>query len=257
MKKIENLEVSEILDIVNNTADQYIVNIGCGNAVLDDPLAPLIKKNIGGLYIDQQQGHIENCKKNVNPLITAFQSHVTPDNIKTSFSTNNVPKDIDILKLDIDGYDLAVLKSILDEDYRPKIIMSEFNEKIPPQIHFDTFFSEDYVWDTSHFYGYSLLAGKDLEKYGYYIASLYDKNNILYIHKDYSDLFKITESADLDHIYKTQYLPHAFYYNKNVAHWAQIDDVTELSNAIISFFEGIGHNIDEYYINPNPRNDSE
>ena len=48
----------------------------------------------------------------------------------------------DFLNLDIDSYDLEVMKKILEKNFRPKVISMEINEKIPPPIYFAAKFNE-------------------------------------------------------------------------------------------------------------------
>ena len=44
---------------------------------------------------------------------------------KVVLQKNNVPKKLDVLKIDIDSFDLPVLRTILNGGYRPCFLMLE------------------------------------------------------------------------------------------------------------------------------------
>jgi hypothetical protein len=82
--------------------------------------------------------------------------------------------------LDIDGYDYFVLEQILKE-YKPALIISEINEKIPASVKFSVNYTPNYFWDGTHYYGYSIGMLEDLlETYGYKIDCL-DLNNVVLV----------------------------------------------------------------------------
>ena len=83
------------------------------------------------------------------------------------------------MSLDIDSYDYFILEKIL-EKYSPSCIITEINEKIPPPIKFTILYDENYKWDESHCYGYSLSMLEDLlYKYNYKIHKLHLNNAVL------------------------------------------------------------------------------
>jgi hypothetical protein len=111
--------------------------------------------------------------------VTVLPIKVTPDNILDILKYSNVPNEF-YLTLDIDGYDYFVLEKILSV-YKPQLIVSEINEKIPANIKFTVKYTEGYFWDGSHYYGYSLLMLDGLlRKYNYKINSL-DWNNVILV----------------------------------------------------------------------------
>jgi hypothetical protein len=115
------------------------------------------------------------------PRVKLAKNRVTPNNIVHIFDAFEIPHSISILNLDIDSYDLAVLEAILKNNYRPKIISMEINEKIPPGIYFSVNYSEDHYWKGDHFYGCSLDAAAHLVKpFGYSLVSL-EYNNAFFV----------------------------------------------------------------------------
>lgn len=139
---------------------------------------------------------------------------------------NNAPYDF-YLTLDIDGYDFFVLDKILSE-YKPQLIISEINEKIPAGVKFAVKYTEGYFWDGSHYYGYSLSMLEDLLiKYGYKINNLewnnvilvpgtqeesisavyskgyldrYDRANIYSYNSDFEEVYNMTKDKQIEFI---------------------------------------------------------
>ena len=74
------------------------------------------------------------------PKVSLARSRVTPHNVVSMLEAFEV-REIAILNLDIDSYDLSVIEAILSRGYLPQIISMEINEKIPPGVYFAVNFS--------------------------------------------------------------------------------------------------------------------
>ena len=83
------------------------------------------------------------------------RARVTPLNLVNSQPGNEVPKNFELLNLDIDSYDLRVVETILSSGFRPQIISMEVNEKIPSGIFFTVEYDDEHYWKGDHFYGCS------------------------------------------------------------------------------------------------------
>ena len=79
---------------------------------------------------------------------------VTPLNVVNLLLGNEVPKNFELLNLDIDSYDLRVVETILSSGFRPQIISMEVNEKIPSGIFFTVEYDDEHYWKGDHFYGW-------------------------------------------------------------------------------------------------------
>src|ERR1700730_9855415 len=67
------------------------------------------------------------------PAVYACRNRATPNNIVPLLQSYETPADFAGLSLDIDGNDYWVLREILSV-FKPQLIVSEINEKIPPPI---------------------------------------------------------------------------------------------------------------------------
>ncbi len=118
------------------------------------------------MYLPLEQVQLSRCK-------------VKPDNVIALLAGHEVPKEFGFLNLDIDGYDFFVLQRILSQ-YRPQLVCTEINEKIPPPVRFTVNFAEAHCWTGDHFYGQSLSQLYTLcEQFDYALVELHYANAFL------------------------------------------------------------------------------
>jgi hypothetical protein len=233
-----------ILNIYNKILNpsKYIVDIGASFGAECDPVYQfLIKNEYNGLCIEGNTIKSNELKKKTK--FNIYNGYITPNNILSIFKQYNVPIYIDILKIDIDGFDLEIIRKILTI-YKPKIIIAEINEKIPPPIKFEVLYKEDYNWDESHFFGFSIASGeKVMSDNNYKILSIYDINNIICVNSELSEIIGLSEYIDINKIYMDGYINNIkrkdFYWNNNVNYWLNIKDKDILKNEITNYFVNV------------------
>jgi len=220
----------------------YIIDIGASKCSIGDPVYNfIINKNFKGLCVEGNLNNIDELKNKISSTFDVYAGYITPLNVIEIFNNFNVPDDFDILKIDIDGYDLEVIRKIL-EKYKPKIIIAEINEKIPPPILFEVSFKENYLWDHSHCFGFSISSGKRvLDNYGYKILSIFELNNILCLNNDLFNILSVSKNYDITEIYKRDYINNhnrlsTLPWNENVNYWLEINDNNKLYNEILAYF---------------------
>lgn len=220
----------------------YIIDIGASSGQETDPVFHLLKTaEFAGLCIEAGDSIRELEKKLPQKEIKKVKAFATPESIISIFLQENVPLYADILKIDIDGYDLSVLRKILEGNYRPKIIIAEINEKIPPPVWFEIKYSKDYCWDGSHCFGFSLEAGKQtLEQFDYTVFSLFEGNNAIFLDNIFFKQLNLPNKS-LQEIYFEGYIPYlvgkAFPWNEDVTHWLNmINEPDKLRQDIFTYF---------------------
>ena len=82
-------------------------------------------------------------------------------NICGIFEKYNVPKEFDLLSVDIDSLDYWVTKQILTE-YRPRCVMVEVNVRFKPDESWALKDNPDWDWDGLKWYGASPMAYKKM-----------------------------------------------------------------------------------------------
>jgi hypothetical protein len=236
------MDLNFILNKIENPSF-YIIDIGASTGVNTDPVFKFINNiNYKGLCIEGNSQSVYQLKTKTH--FDIYNGYITPSNVLTIFESYNVPCNIDILKIDIDGYDLEVLRVILSK-YKPRIIIAEINEKIPPPICFEVKYKENYSWDNSHCFGFSIQSGaKVMNENNYKIAAVYELNNILCINDELCKSFEI-QSINTDeyikNLYKKEYIDnfdrlHILPWNENINYWLNIDDSAVLKNEISNYF---------------------
>jgi len=102
---------------------------------------------------------------------------VTPENVNDLFKKYNVPEDVDVVVIDVDGQDYYIWETLT---WKPQVVMIEFNTtlnlKESKVMHKD---SEHYKWrdNTSSYYGASVSALKKLgKKKGYTLIDACGRN---------------------------------------------------------------------------------
>ena len=238
---INKLIMENIYSLIKNKSN-YIIDIGASSCSSNDPLYKFIINNeFKGLCIEGNKDNIVKLKEGIANTFQIYDNYIYPDNIIEVFKKFNVPIEIDILKIDIDGFDLEVIRTILTK-YNPKIIIAEYNEKIPPPILFETKFKKDYVWDYSHCFGFSISSAKKvMDKYNYSIVNILELNNILCVQNEVCHHLNISTKNNIDNIYNKEYKLNLdrlkiLHWNENVNYWLDINDNYKLYNEILNYF---------------------
>jgi hypothetical protein len=125
-----------------NWQDPKYVNGLEGNCV------DLLERGWNGLHMDA--GDHPKAYKIAKEFITA-------GNINTLLAKYNVPADLAILSIDVDGQDYWIWKA-LEEKYRPEIVIIEMNPNFGPDEIKTVKPDTKFVWDGTKYYGASLGA---------------------------------------------------------------------------------------------------
>ena len=198
----------EHLDKIMNKfkiSNGYIVDIAAGDGYRQSCTLDFFKRGWKGLCVEMDPisfSHLSFLYHQF-PKVNLSKNIVTPLNVHLILEANNVPKNFDLLNLDIDSYDLEVMKKMLEENFTPKVISMEINEKIPPPIYFSIKFDKNDKSKKDHFYGCSITAAADLLiKKGYVVESL-QYNNLIGLKKNL--LNDAPKNIDIGQIYEEGY----------------------------------------------------
>lgn len=103
------LNVQDILNAIRKDSEKnnYVIDIGASVGIPSDPCYPfIINQEFTGLCIEGDKNKVFHLNKKVSHKMKVYCDYVTPENICNIFLKNSVPVNIDLLKIDIDGYDL-------------------------------------------------------------------------------------------------------------------------------------------------------
>lgn len=127
-----------------------------------------------------------DCIDTPTPANCIFTKKIlTADNVLDTFESVGVPKDIDLLSIDVDGNDYHLRESLAL--YNPRVCIMEYNGTIDALTEYVMVRNDDYMWKyPAKDYGASLLSlTKQADKFGYDLIYC-DENgvNAYFVRKD-------------------------------------------------------------------------
>jgi hypothetical protein len=184
----------KILEILPET-DKWAVEFGAWDGIHCSNTRNLIlEQKYNAVFIEPVLERFEQLKKNYSnfpeqkiEFINGFVGFTAQDGLDTLLKNTSIPKNFDLLSVDIDGNDYYVWKAV--EEYRPKIVVIEYNPTIPECV--------DFVQpaDPSLMQGAGLLSFTKLGKEkGYELISV-TTGNAIFVLKEYFPLFDIEDNS--------------------------------------------------------------
>ena len=169
-----------IAELLPEDDSRTAVDIGAGDGVKSSNTYALFRSGWKGVGIESDSRKFCRLTQSYRnfPEVWACRCRVTPINVVHLLHAYSIKEDFSVLSLDIDSYDYWVLDALLSS-FRPRLIVTEINEKIPPPIRFTVKYDPDFQL-THHFFGYSIASLAVLcERYGYALIALEYNNAFL------------------------------------------------------------------------------
>lgn len=170
------------------TTNRYFVEFGVSNG-LENNTATLLSSGWRGLWLEGSEKFVSQIHKNfAGPIkegnLTVRNAFITAENIQTYFAENNVPPEIDLLSIDIDGNDYWVWKAITK--YSPRVVVIEVNPFWGPELEWVMKYDAAHVWKRDYNYGTSLKAAELLGKQKGYslVGGNLTGNNAFFVRND-------------------------------------------------------------------------
>lgn len=131
---------------------------------------------------------------NENPKINLYKEFITAENIVDLFNKYEVPMTFDLLSVDVDFNDWYITKAILEAQYRPRVVIVEYNGTHPVDQDKIVVYNPTQMWDHTNYAGGSLLAFFRLfRKFGYSLIYCERKGvNAFFVLDDYVKLLENT-----------------------------------------------------------------
>ena len=135
------------------TSNRYFVEFGAKDGCVESNTAHLrIDCGWTGLLME---GDAARARP---PVRSEF---VTAENVNALFARHRVPRDFDLLSIDVDGNDYWIWKAI--HGYRPRVVVIEYNIFFGPSVRKTIPYRADFHWDKTAYHVASLAA---LQKLG-------------------------------------------------------------------------------------------
>jgi hypothetical protein len=149
------------------------VDLGAGDGVRHSNTHALFTDGWRGLAVDGDADRSYGLARAYRhyPNVFTCRNQITPQNVVSLLEAYQIPTDFEVLSLDIDSYDYWVLDALLAK-FRPRIVVTEINEKIPPPLRFIVKFDPHFTLQ-HHFFGFSISSLEDLcARHNYALMSL-------------------------------------------------------------------------------------
>lgn len=165
--------------------NRYFVEIGSSDGLENNTAFLAFVLKFSGVMIegDEYKSVLANeCLQRFNWGVKFVNAFVSTENIDGILSENSAIKNPDFLSLDIDGNDYYIMESILQKEYRPRIICVEYNSSYGPENSITIKYKPDFNYWTAHhthwYYGVSISGWKNLfARFGYEFISV-DTNGV-------------------------------------------------------------------------------
>lgn len=190
----ENGIIEKVLEIIGRN-DKWCVEFGCWDGKHCSNSYDLIdSKGYSAVLIEgdsRRFGDLLKTYEGNEKVIpkNAFIGFNKEDNLDSILKNTEIPIDFDFLSIDIDGNDYHVWEAV--QDYKPKVVVIEFNPTIPSNVEFVQ------PRDMSVSQGSSLLSMIKLAgKKGYELIAC-TTNNAFFVDLKYFNLFGITDNSPI------------------------------------------------------------
>jgi hypothetical protein len=185
--------IAHALDILGADCNRWCVEFGAWDGKhLSNTFQLIESRGYAAVLIEGDQQKFQTLQNNFK-----HQSKVVPlcqfvgfnpqDSLDAILKRTNIPRNFDLLSIDIDGNDYHVWDAI--EDYRPKIVVIEFNPSIPTAIEFVQ------SRDMSICQGSSLLSIDLLARRKGYQLVATTPANAIFVDEKYFPQFKIADNS--------------------------------------------------------------
>jgi hypothetical protein len=169
-----------VAELLPDERDQTAVDLGAGDGIRHSNTHALFAAGWRGLAVEYDSRRAYRLARTYRnqPNVFVCRHRVTPQNVGALLHAYELAPEFGLLSLDIDSYDYWVLDALLRE-FRPRLIVTEINEKIPPPIRFVVKYDPAFEL-RHHFYGYSIASLAELcARHAYALIELEYNNAFL------------------------------------------------------------------------------
>ncbi len=154
------------------TTNKYAVEFGASDGFYLSNIRYFLNNGWDGLQMDSDTKESQYVQK----------EFITKNNIIELLLKYGVPKEFDLLSVDLDGNDYWILKEIL-KIYKPRVIILELNPAVDGSVSIE--YNEKHIWMDDNYYGASFDAFKTLmESHGYYLVYNHIELNLIFIKEE-------------------------------------------------------------------------
>lgn len=157
------------------TRSKFAVEFGAADGYRGSNIRMFLENGWKGLQVEG----VSDVKNNVK------REFITKDNINDLFQKYEVPNDLDLVTIDIDGNDFWVWKALT---YDPAVVVIEYNSNFQKDVSVSLEYDENHRFDGSYAYGASFKAYDNLAKEkGYYFYAEVSFANLIFVKDEFRE----------------------------------------------------------------------
>ena len=204
----ENGIIEKVLEVIGQS-DKWCVEFGSWDGMKCSNSYDLINsKGYSAVLIEgdnRRFGDLLKTFKGNQKIIpvNAFVGCELDNNLDSILKNTKIPHDFDLLSIDIDGNDYHVWEAV--HDYKPKVVVIEFNPTIPSSVEFVQ------PRDMHVTQGSSILSMVGLGKKKGYEFVACTRNNAVFVDSKYFKLFDIEDNSIEQLRTDTSMITHLFF----------------------------------------------
>lgn len=185
--------LERVFEILPKQAEYWCVEFGAWDGkYLSNTYQLIANRNWKGVLIEGNSSKFPDLERTFKDredvtLVNALVSFEGDNTLDKILERTDIPVDLDLLSVDIDGNDHHIWESL--KGYRPKVVVIEFNQTIPSDVEF----VQEKNMAVNH--GSSLLSLTKLGKQKGYELIAATVCNAVFVRKEFFDLFGIQDNS--------------------------------------------------------------
>jgi hypothetical protein len=184
--------------------DRVFVEFGVGDG-MENNTTYLLFQGWTGFWFDGDESNLQAIRKSFEQAVrgnrlVAAQEFFSAERAAEILAKHQVPKEYDLLSLDIDRNTSWIWRSL--GEYRPRVVVIEYNASIPPQDEWEIEYRADATWDGTLRFGAGLRTLQRIgAEMGYVLVGCdLSGTNAFFVRKDLvSDKFSAPFTAENHH----------------------------------------------------------
>jgi len=184
--------------------DRVFVEFGAGDG-MENNTTYLLFQGWSGFWFEGDESNVQAIRESFeqavrkNRLVVA-REFLTAEQAAEILSKHQVPREFDLLSLDIDRNTSWIWRNL--GDFRPRVVVIEYNASIPPHDEWEVAYRADATWDGTVYFGVGLRTLQKIgEKLGYVLVGCeLSGTNAFFVRNDLTlDKFSAPFSAEHYH----------------------------------------------------------
>jgi hypothetical protein len=190
----------------------WFVEFGASDGVSLSNTRCLLYKGWRGIYIEADEKKMFTLRLNTIDYYNRNQVYIVnkkvtrernDTNINSILSSTPIPKDFDLISIDVDGNDYWIWKAL---EYDPKVVVIEYNPSFKQDIPLSVKYNRNLSWQGTDYYGATSSALINLgKKKGYSLVAFTEGLNLIFVKNELAGQF---EKVNQSEIKMKRFFPH-------------------------------------------------